>query len=392
MIRRLLIAVGVILLGAASAWACRFNVRDVGFVDLGSNPYTFYCVVSQDTPQATITSIKQIATAAFLNVNIEPKIVELAESTDAALVEHYKKAGEPKMPVGILVSEDGERQLVVPLFKPDESPDESLWSAMESTFESPVRDQVTEKAIAHYGVILLIEGTDDAENQRAKGYANAVTKRIEGAMDKLEKPIDKPPVVVALSKSEAITDRVFLWSLGIDANAEGASIVVLYGRGRTIGSVLQGKDISEQKIFQVVATIGLNCECGLDRSWMQGKMIPMKWGSSLQTQIAEVLGFDAEDPKIKMEISQILSKAGSGEGRRRAGEGQDLDTFLANYEETTVEDPSTESQSVEASPSVIDEEQQRPNRIVGPIVLSVIGVIVLAFGSLIALRGRSRNT
>jgi hypothetical protein len=388
------------LLGTISASACRFNVRDVGFVDLGSNPYKFYCVVSPDTAPETVTSIKQIATAAFLDVNIETEIVELGDSIDPAVAAYYKEAGEPQPPIGILVPADGDSPLTVPLIVENESLDESLWSAMESTFESPVRDQITEKAIEHFGVILLVEGNDAAENKRSKETANAIIQRIEGSLDQLEKAIDKPPVLVSLTKSDAAAESVFLWSLGIEPSAAGANIAVLYGRGRTIGSVLSGEDISEQKLFQVVATIGLDCECGLDRSWMQGKMLPLKWGSSFQARVAEVLGFDAEDPRIKMEMSQILSKSGTGNGsgRQRPGEGQNLDTFLANYAETAVEVPATEDKGGIDAATIADElsptgaggqAEQRPNRVTAYVALAVIGTIVLVLGSIIALRGRS---
>ena len=348
MLERLILGASVVLFGAASAFACRFNVRDVGFVDLGSNAYKFYCVVSPDTPPTTVTSIRQIATAAFPDVNTEPEVVELGESIYPAIAAYYKSAGEPETPVGVLVSAaEGDSPLAIPLVKDNDSLDESLWSAMESTFESPLRDQVIENAIGHFGVMLLVEGDDDAENQRVKMIANAIIEGVAGSLDKLEKAIDKPPVLVSLPKSEAAAENVFLWSLGMDPDSERASVAVLYGRGRTIGSVLSGDEITEPKLFKVVATIGLNCECGLDRSWMQGKMIPMKWGAALQSRVAELLGFDAEDPKIKMEMSQILSKSGTGNsygnsygsgngsgngsGRQRAGEGQNLDTFLANY-------------------------------------------------------------
>ena len=221
-------------------------------------------------------------------------------------------------------------------------------------------------------------------------------------MNKLEKPIDKPPILMSLSKSEAATDPILLWSLGIEGGAGGASLAVLYGRARTVGGILQGEDISEQKLFQVVATIGLNCECGLDRSWMQGQMIPMKWGASLQTRVAAALGFDAEDPKIKMEMSQILSKSGSGEGRRHAGDGQDLDAFLAGYAETSVDSTTTTRDRADDAPldtgqsslSLRDEEKEpgsNRNRITGLVVLSVAGLIVVASGVLIALKGNARN-
>ena len=402
MIRRSILFVTVLSLAAATAEACRFNVRDVGFVDLGSSAYKFYCFVSRETSPTTVTSIKQIATAAFLDVNVEPEVVELGDGLDPAIASYYKDAGEPETPAGVLVSTDGESAISIPLVDRNESLDESLWSAMESTFESPVRDRVIEQAIENFGVILLVEGDDNAENVRAKGFANAVIQRVAGSMDKLEKEIKNPPVLVSLSRAEAVSDKVLLWSLGIDPESVGANVAILYGRGRTIGSVLTGDNISEQELFRIVATIGLDCECGLDRSWMQGKMIPLKWGSTVQTRVAGLLGFDAEDPRIKMEMSQILSKSskGNGGGRQRAGDGQNLDTFLANYEETSVEVPQTvgvgetATDKVAAPPErsnlaiVVDAKKQRPARKFGLIALGATAALVLVTGLIIVLRGK----
>ena len=179
MIARILCAFGALSVGAASAWACRFNVRDVGFVDLGGSPYKFHCLVSKDTPQATATSIKQISTAAFLDTNVEAEIADLGEEASPEILGHYEKAGKPELPVGILVSGDGKRSFAMPLVRANESLDESLWSAMESTFESSIRDRIIEKVIEHYCVIVLVEGIDDVENQRAQEYADSVIRRIE---------------------------------------------------------------------------------------------------------------------------------------------------------------------------------------------------------------------
>ena len=50
-------------------------------------------------------------------------------------------------------------------------------------------------------------------------------------------------------------------------------------------------------------------ECDLDRRWMHGNMLPVRWDKTIQNQIAQQLGFDPENPVVKMEISQIVGRS-----------------------------------------------------------------------------------
>ena len=174
---------------------------------------------------------------------------------------------------------------------------------------------------------------------------------------------------------------MFLWSLGIDAETRTEPIFsVIYGRGRQIGQVLKGSDIEEKRLSNILRTIGLDCECGLDRSWMQGPMMPLKWDSDRQAVVANQLGFDAEDPMIKMEMSQILSK---GVQARRARKPDEVDELLADYQ---VPMPVEKMQETD----VIQTSQDSKNTL-GYLVLGGVLILVLATGSVILLRSRSQN-
>ena len=76
---------------------------------------------------------------------------------------------------------------------------------------------------------------------------------------------------------------------------------------------MKGQEATPGEIERRIGLVGESCECELDRDWMQGKMIPLEWGTALQGEAAKTLGFDPENPRVKMEISQIL-KNGSGSG------------------------------------------------------------------------------
>jgi hypothetical protein len=90
--------------------------------------------------------------------------------------------------------------------------------------------------------------------------------------------------------------------------------------------------LSQSSVSAILNTIGLNCECGLDRKWMQGVMVPLKWDRDRKQAIVKQLGFNPESPEIRIEMSQILAKGGGGQGLNRSKiVGDTLDELLTGY-------------------------------------------------------------
>ena len=109
-------------------------------------------------------------------------------------------------------------------------------------------------------------------------------------------------------------------------------VAVLYGRGRQIGSPFKGEAITESAVFNILSVIGSACECGLERKWVLGAMLPIRWGEKLQSEVVKLLGFNPESPMVKTEISQMLS-LGRMEGADVASVGDEL----YRYREETLE-------------------------------------------------------
>lgn len=421
-----------LILAPIIAFACRFNVRDVGFVDLGSRPYQLFCFVDKSTPAELVSQIDDISIAALLDSNIEAEVVNLDTATGHPALKHADLEENPGMPFAALVSPEG-KSIQLALNTPGKAPAESLWSAFESLYESPWRDKVMESVLNAYGAVVLLEGKDPAENLKARAAVDksiaAITKLIRD--EKLEKEIKNPPILHVISRNEAGKERITLWGMGIDLDEPGAQIAMLYGRGRKIGRTLKGAQLNDKTVHAVLNTIGLSCECGLDRSWMQGGMIPLKWGGDIQSQVAKHLGFDPESPAIKMEMSQILSKGGAGQGAKIKVAQADIDTLLAGYSEisapataaiTQPEAPATsipadsseetpeneptespvteqhetgesEGQPASADRNVPPEESEgNPNRLRNIMMfLGMVAVFVVFAGVFVLFRGRSNG-
>ena len=333
-------------------FACRFNVRDVGFVDLGSEKYRLFIFVPDATPVAEVDSLKSIAYATYLDSNVKAQLLTASAAAKGEAA-NFLPADLSKAQA-VLVSADGKRSLPVSLTVDGNPLSVSAWDGLESVFDSPRRNTVVSKVYEHYGVILIAEGKNADENRRIRKMADRVVASITSKMDKLEKEIREPPVVEVISAKEFAGERAFMWSLGITEIAETPQVAVLYGRGRIIGPVLRDARLDERSLAAIVNTIGLNCECGLDRKWMQGTMIPQKWDEDVQKQFADQLGFDPESPAIRIEMSQILSKGGKGAGANRQSPiGGTLDDLLMGYREGSLNPAKADSTPEATKPAAI---------------------------------------
>ena len=308
----LLSAVLICLLGCLQSEpviACRFNVREVGFVDLRIEPYYLFGYISDETGGDVASSFEQVADAALVNSNIEFEIINTDQQKDHPAMKLLDLQQLIKsLPAAVLVSPDGQ-SLRVPVTERDRPFEETLRSALEHVLLSPKREEILQQVIEAYGVVLLIEGADAQENKKAKEAASAAIEQISMQMDMMPKPIANPPVLNVMDQKSLSDEEILLWSLGLDGEEIKEPLaVVLYGRVRWIGPLFKGEEIDENNLASVLFVIGQDCECGFDHRWLQGTMLPARWTDKMEAQVAEDLGFDPENPMIKMEMSWIVRR------------------------------------------------------------------------------------
>ena len=113
--------------------------------------------------------------------------------------------------------------------------------------------------------------------------------------------------------------------------------VVLMGRGRRVGEMMSGGLITRTALQEALAVIGQDCECGLDRVWMQGERFPLAWGQTEKKAAFTELGFDPDNPKVKAEISRIIAR---GPNSRTSGNTQsaseNFDQLALGYSEDII--------------------------------------------------------
>lgn len=281
---------------------CRFNIREIGFAEIYPNPYIFYYFYDNNLSQRRLKIFKENAGKVFNYSNVKTKAINITVGNDPA-VNYLQNPQDQKYPVGVMVSPDG-RSLPLPLNNVN---GESI-DYLRSIIESPLRREMKNKLINKYAIVLLLEGEKTAENQHAKKMAEKAVDELEKIMPLMPKQINEGPELITLSRADMENEKILLWSLGIETSLiKQPAAIILYGRGRIMGDAVHYQQIQDNVIFKLLNIIGADCECGLDRKWMLGKLIPLSWEPWLRKELFGQLKFDVDNPMILSEMSQIIS-------------------------------------------------------------------------------------
>jgi len=358
--RKLVLAVSLwVCLQAHPALACRYNVRETGFVDLGMEPYILYAYIDSNTPARITADFKEVSQDVLADSNLRVQIINIDVQKGHPAIK-FRDANDVSLPSAVLVSPDGQT-MDVSLKASNKPFKETLRSAFDKILVSPKRTAILRKVAKLYGIVLLLEGPDAAENRKAKKAALAAVEEVASQLDMMPKAIQHPPGIHVLDAESVAAETMLLWTLDLepkDLNEPHA--IILYGRGRWIGPLFSGDDLNEDDIASVLFVVGADCECGLDYRWLQGTMLPARWDEKLHERAVKSLGFDPENPMIKMEMSRII---GRGLGMGRYG----YSGAAFGYQELVIE-PETDARQEQVQPieepnlaSDEAEPEQEPN-------------------------------
>lgn len=378
-------------LGAAF---CIYSVRDVGFADIWPAPYELYYFVQDDTADEIITTLKHISDVSFLDSNIEFRIINVDQNRDDPALEYLRFWEVESFPSAVLVS-PWKQSLVIPLSSIRVPFSENAWPIVEGIVSSPARDEVLQNIIRHYAVIVLIEGRDTAGNTRAREEIQSASNEIKSTMSQMVQTIDAPPHLIVMGEASRSREKILLWSLGIPENElDVPCAAVLYGRGRRFGPTLRGDEISRQNIYNLLTIIGLSCECGLDREQMTGMMIPLTWGPETQSEVVKRLGFDAENPAVKLEMSQILALGSDPATWGESGTGSSAANF-EEYNEFLMELGNRSGASTISPAQLSDLSASGGRRSAALtwafVIVGCLAVVVITTGMIVLMRRRART-
>lgn len=318
--KKIFIVTLVLSVWAPLAHACRYTVREIGFSQVYSEPYHLYVPLSDDLDDKAVQEAQTIARTALGDANIVP-VIARRQNLDSLLT-----GADHEL---IIISPQG-RSLKHHFSSSLGTWKQDLWEALDWVCFSSVRKKINERLAAYYCVVLYLPGRNQPENELAEKTISAGLTEIEKIMPSMPKPASHPATVIEVKPAEQSRERLLLWSLHADTSLQdGPRAVILYGRARQLGPVLEKEKLNQQNLLNLMALVGADCECGLDRSWILGIMLPCRWGETLQQMVTDDLGFDVENPSVRMEMEQILNI-------NSASAAKSTD-FLAGYREGIVD-------------------------------------------------------
>jgi hypothetical protein len=225
---------------------------------------------------------------------------------DHPALKYRQGTGNASAPGFVLVSPD-ERSRPIPVQGQGETLRPALQTAFRQIASSRFREILIHHVARHYAVVLLLEGPKAAANAKAREAANAAIEKISRQMKFMSKPVARGPVLLTLGPASFSEERILLWSLGVENEllAEPHA-AVLYGRVRRIGPLVKGREITPDALYNILAMVGADCECGLDPRLIRGIGLPVQWNKQTRAVVSADLGFDPDNPMVITEVAYIL--------------------------------------------------------------------------------------
>jgi hypothetical protein len=381
------------LLSMSCGLACRYTVREIGFSDIGSEPYLVYLFTKSDTPEDDRAIIQKLSYALFYDANVQLRIVNVDEEKDPKVLQYLEKNSIQAFPAALFVTPQDET-MVCSLDYPGRSFEESAYLMLEGMVSSEIRTSLIDQLLKSYCVVLVVHGKNARDNTKAMQEAQLAVREISGSLNQLPKVVNLPPGILIIPQDKINDEKILLTSLGITEKEIVEPIVgVIYGRGRIMGPLLRGDQITKGRIFNLLTVVGADCECGLDNSWLLGKMIPLRWDGPIQAEINQMLDFDVENPFVKAEMSQILSI------KPRADDPiNPLDNNLLGYSEGKFETAVNALDESKISASDIQKSFSETSSlgshpIFKPVLMGFFGLIimVLIIGVFLYVRNKQKN-
>ncbi len=360
---------------AGPATACRYNVREIGFVDAASPPFRLVVFVHGEEQADWLPEFNHTAGGVLTKSNITTEICDETQATNAPELPLRAQLG-PRLPGAMLLAPGRANGWPVFLhFRGDE-----LKRKLETLVISDARRQISAAVVESYGAVLLLRSTDESANQNAKTIAHSAITATKASLADLPKRIAEGPRLVEIDPSLP-DEQVLAWSLGVDGKDLAAPVLaVVYGHGRLAGSPLQGANLTETKLLEQLSVVGADCECTMDHGWMTAGALPFRLEEKAEQSLRGHLGFDPGAPSVRAEISQILalqSQAAANPGAPKLG----------GYREVPLEIIATEPAA--ESPPV--RPPDFPSRFSWPLVSALVIAITAAVAVWLKRRQENRR-
>ena len=347
------------MLHCATALACRYTVRDIGFAEIRGPEFSLvWLETASDDPSSDAgTDGAEDETDRVLR-----EIRRELAGSNISLTRMAATAIEPWMGVSKaqpnslwLMDRRGRAVELIPAVEQLPAVGQVVQWLNDHLITRSLR-ALSDRSVQSFAQLLIIEGDDLSENElahRTVDQALAAIRRIEPA---LPRPIAFPIQKTVISIEQRQREPVLCWALGwpdprtldpavadlagaVVASGEtvrlGTLVAVVYGRNRLAGSIMTGESLELREVLAQLALVGESCECETDRAWLEEPALPFRWDSVMRRRAAEWLGFDPDSPLVRAEMLRIVSQGRnstrdpSPAARRR--EPDAIDRLLLGY-------------------------------------------------------------
>jgi len=316
--RKPVVIIFILLLTAIAfqpASACRYTVCEIGYAEFRIDHYRLLFFNDDDINDALVKSFSRTAHGALLDANVKMEIIDVNQNPEDTVMTYYKAYKKAHEALVVLVAPDG-RAYPFELSTEMSKFNDSVWGLLEAVVSSPLRKQIKNEIIQSFAIVLFVEGDNANANTSVLNEIRGAIEGITDMQNSMPKPFENPPQLIVITKDQIKNEQVLLWSLGWNQEHGGMpAAAVLYGRGRMMGRLLSGELLRKEYIYNLMTIVGADCECGLDRTWILGSMMPLRWDRKNRKDVVKWHQFDAENPTVKAEMSQILSLSPGKAGR-----------------------------------------------------------------------------
>lgn len=294
------------------AYACRYTVRDIGFVRLG-DPAIQVVLVNPDTsPDLIADALKDL-----------PLEVQSLDADHAP--EHPAVVARTPGTTAVLMDEQG-RML------PIEDP--------LTLGRTPLAMELAAQAATTFAFVMLLEGGSAEDMLVAREEVDRLQARLNAIEEHLPRPLGHPLDIRTLTPQQQARDAPLLWSLGIDLPVRAPTVLIAYGRARRAGEPVVVDRVTRAdaagELIAQLALVGESCECDTSRAWTKEPVGLVPWDRDTHSKASSALGFDSESPMVRAEVVRILDR-GSNDRPNVENRPDSLEQLLLGYGETSLE-------------------------------------------------------
>ena len=280
----LLIIILLVPLYFPEAKGCRYTIREIGYTPLRLQTYILEMEVDTLAHRSLIERFRKIATEMESTTNIRYRV-------------RHAPGSPPEL---YLLNTKGNTLLKAPALTEGE-----IRSFYREVLFSPLQRTFCEQIGNVFAFLVCFYDEQDTASDRALEEALARFARLAPTLDK---PADLQIMKIVVPSVDREKEGVVLRAAGIDPYDPAPVVMVVYGRGRLAGPPLQDGEITRDNLLRQLVMLGTDCECGIDLSPLLQRALPLQWTAAMSQKVADMLGFDVENPMVLNEMSQILAK------------------------------------------------------------------------------------